>query len=68
VSRPREPWLSHDYRSGWGEDAPARASRRDAVERRLPPLDWLWLAAQRSDAWVESDKLAAAFDAEVSAA
>jgi len=54
---------------------PERVERRRSRARqpprrraRLPPLDWLWLAAQRSDAWVESDKLAAAFDAEVSAA
>jgi hypothetical protein len=60
--------LLHEYRSGWSDEAAARAARRDAVERRLPPLDWLWLAAQRSNAWVESEELAQAFDAEVSAA
>lgn len=53
--------LLREYRSGWAEDAAARSGRRDAVERRLPPLDWLWLAAQRSNAWVEMDELERVF-------
>jgi len=45
--------LVREYRRGWSDDALTRAARRNAVERSLPALDWLWQAVERSSVWVE---------------
>ncbi len=49
--------LLREYRRGWNEDAVVRASRRATVEARLPPRDWLWKAAERSQHWVRAASL-----------
>jgi hypothetical protein len=59
--------LLREYRNGWADDAAARAARRDAVERRLPPLDWFWLAARSCNAWVEAGELERAFSGDLAA-
>jgi hypothetical protein len=53
--------LVRDYRRGWSDDAHARAARRTAVEQHLPPMDWLWIALDRSPAWLDSDTLSEAW-------
>jgi hypothetical protein len=57
--------LLRDYRRGWSDDALTRAARRKAVERQLPPLDWLWRAAERSSVRVQPAALSDAWRAGV---
>jgi hypothetical protein len=45
--------LLFEYRRGWQEDLVARSNRRQAVEQRVPPSDWLWEAQRLTPDWVQ---------------
>jgi hypothetical protein len=49
--------LVREYRRGWSDDAGARAARRRAVEAELPAVDWIYVAAERSNDWIERETL-----------
>lgn len=50
--------LVREYRRGWDEDAATRMERRTVVEPELPPIDWLWIAVERSQAWIDPQAVA----------
>ena len=53
--------LLREYRRGWNEDSEVRRERRLAVDRRLPPRDWLWQATHQTAIWVGESDLARAW-------
>jgi hypothetical protein len=56
--------LLREFRGLWDhEDAALRKAARDAVVSELPPLDWIWRAAESAEDWVTEDLLDAAWDA-----
>ena len=49
--------VTREYRQGWSEDAAERAERRRTVAPKLPTIDWLWQALERSLTWIEKETL-----------
>jgi hypothetical protein len=45
-----------EYRRGWG-DAESRPELRKALQARLPKSEWLWVATERAETWIEAGHL-----------